>query len=216
MLILISNFFCLILWQLNTRTMQDNDRIREKTKGNVFFEHKYTRRKRNHDYTGPCTYHIILKKHKDCRDFGIVGGNPQIRYKEHGCARIDRSKLGWVIEREIFHWPEFYPFLKVYQHIVMPDHVHILVRVTVKTEKKLGHYVNKLKGGIKMKWNEREGRAMPPVFEENFTDKIIYPSRSLTEIIQYIQLNPHRLAVRKMRPDFFMRIRNIRIGEELW
>lgn len=53
--------------------MQDNDRIREKTKGNVFFEHKYTRRKRNHDYTGPCTYHIILKKHKDCRDFGIVG-----------------------------------------------------------------------------------------------------------------------------------------------
>ncbi|MDE5791874.1 MAG: hypothetical protein K2H96_11695 [Muribaculaceae bacterium] len=68
--------------------------------GKVFFEHKYTRRKRDHDYTSPCTYHIILKKHEDCRDFGLVAGNPQIRYKEHGCARIDRSKLGWVIEND--------------------------------------------------------------------------------------------------------------------
>ena len=46
--------------------------------GKIFFEHKYTRRCRNHDYTKPCTYHIILKKQGKCRDFGFVTGNPTI------------------------------------------------------------------------------------------------------------------------------------------
>ena len=180
------------------------------------FESKYTRRKRDHDYTQPCTYHIILKKAPDCKPFGNVAGDPRIRPGEIGCARIDKGRLGNVIEREIFKWHEYCPFLKVYQHKVMPDHVHILVRVVEKTEKKFGFYVGQLKKRIKFKWNEREKRVMPPVFEKDFTDKIIYPSRSLEEIITYIRYNPHRLAIRKFYPDYFRRVRNIRIGEELW
>lgn len=184
--------------------------------GKIFFEHKYTRRCRNHDYTKPCTYHIILKKHGECRDFGFVTGDPTIKPGDSGCAKIEKNKLGWIIERDIYCWSEWFPFLQVYQHIVMPDHVHILVRVKEETKKKFGYYVNILKKDIQFKWNEKSGEVMPIIFEEDFTDKIIFPSRSLDDIYKYIKHNPHRLAVRKLHPEFFHRIRNIRIGDELW
>ena len=40
--------------------------------------HRYTRRKKNHDYYGVGTYHIILKKRKACPVFGHVAGSAAI------------------------------------------------------------------------------------------------------------------------------------------
>lgn len=51
-----------------------------------------------------------------------------------------------------------------------------------------------------------------PIFEKGYNDRIIYKDRSLDSIFKYIRENPHRLAVRKMYPDFFRRVRNITIN----
>lgn len=193
-----------------------NNENEHKGYGKSNFEHNYNRRKKDHDYTKPTTYHIILKKNPDIPDFGSLRGDPAIAPPKRGCAYILRSPLGRIIHEEIFKWPQFYPFLKNYQHIVMPDHVHILVRVTKTTDKKFSFYVNKLKGRIAFRWNELNKKIMPQIFMNNFTDKIIFPNRSLDGIFSYIRHNPHRLAVRKTHPEFFIRMRKLKIMNEEW
>ena len=44
-------------------------------------EHSYHRRSFYHDYHNPFIYHIILKKKKDCEDFGSITGNARIAYQ---------------------------------------------------------------------------------------------------------------------------------------
>ena len=54
------------------------------------------------------------------------------------------------------------------------------------------------------------------VFEENYTDKIVFAYRSLDVLYRYIRENPHRLAVRRLYPDFFRRVRRLRVGDRDW
>lgn len=177
------------------------------------FEHKYTRRNRSHDYYAPATYHIILKKAPACVSFGELAGDPRRRPGQPGCARIDRSPLGKIIHKEIYDMPKYHPILQIYQYMVMPDHVHILLRVKERSEKHLGYYISNLKAAITKKWrNYNDGAPIPAIFADNYTDREIYRDRSLDVIFRYIRENPHRLAVRKMYPDFFKRVRNLRIG----
>lgn len=181
------------------------------------FERKYTRRNRRHDYYAPATYHIILKKLKECEAFGRVAGDPRNAPGTPGCARIDRSPLGAIIHREVFEWQKNYPVLQVYQYMVMPDHVHILFRVKARITTHPGHYIKSLKDTINRKWclfkgMEDEG---PVVFMENYTDRIIYSDRSLDLIFRYIRENPHRLAMRMMYPEFFRRVRRLLVGDRV-
>lgn len=178
------------------------------------FEHKYTRRKRGHDYKAPCTYHIILKKIASAPIFGSLIGDPRIAPGNPGCADIDNSPLGIIIEKEICALPSYNPAIQIYQYKVMPDHVHILLIVKEKLPKAIGSYIGGLKTGIKKKWNALSNcndltAQDEPIFERNFTDKIIHPGRKLDPIFKYIRENPHRLAIRKFYPGFFQRIRNI-------
>lgn len=177
----------------------------------------YTNRCHSHDYRKPAIYHIILHKDSLTPDFGDLRGNPTIPYGKHGNAYIYRSPLGRIIDEEIYRWPQAYPFMRIYQHIVMPDHVHILVHVKKETPKKFGFYVNRLKVSIKIRWNEaNDNLPMPPVFLPGYTDRIIFPWRSLSAIMDYIRHNPHRLAMRILHPEFFQKSRSIKIDDELW
>lgn len=183
------------------------------------FTHKYTRRKRGHDYRPPCIYHIIIKKTATAPDFGALTGNPQIAPGNPGCANIANSTLGGIIEKEICNLPSFNPAIQIYQYKVMPDHVHILLRVKTRIDKAIGSYIGGMKTGIAKKWNALRMQdcttgEQEPVFETNFTDKIIHPGRELDPIFKYIRENPHRLAIRKYHPGFFQRIRGIIINGE--
>lgn len=183
------------------------------------FEHKYTRRKHGHDYNAPCAYHFILKKLSSAPDFGVLTGDPRIAPGNPGCADIANSSLGDIIEEAILNLPCFNRSIQIYQYKIMPDHVHLLLRVNETMHRPIGSYIGGMKTGIKKKWN-RHRRAYgsfadeEEVFEENFTDKIIYPGRSLDAIFRYIRENPHRLAIRRQHPGFFQRIKNIHIGGE--
>lgn len=185
------------------------------------FEHKYTRRNRAHDYKAPCTYHIILKKTACAPNFGSLTGDPRIAPGKPGCADIANSPVGDIIENAICDLPSFCPAIQIYQYKVMPDHVHILLRVKDRLQRAIGSYIGGMKTGIKKDWNKLRKRNNPDseileeeLFDKNFTDKIIYPSRSLDAVFRYIRENPHRLAIRKFYPGFFQRIRNIYVKGE--
>lgn len=183
------------------------------------FTHKYTRRKRGHDYKAPCIYHIILHKIATVPDFGSLVGDPRIAPGNPECANISNSPLGNIIENEICNLPSYNAAIQIYQYKVMPDHVHILLHVKTLLPKAIGSYIGGMKTGIKKKWNALRQTQNPAtieeqVFESNFTDKIIHPGRKLDPIFKYIRENPHRLAIRKLYPLFFQRIRNIFVNGE--
>lgn len=179
-------------------------------------EHSYHRRAINHDYYAPFIYHIILKKNSSCEPFGAVIGDARIASGLTGSADIDESRLGKIIAKEIIHLPYEYPIIKLHQFKVMPDHVHILLQVLFRSDKHLDFYVDTLRKRIAVRYTKIFGsvKTDEDIFEDGYCDKPLYDNRSLDALYVYIQENPHRLAMRQQFPQFFKRIRKLKIGDK--
>ncbi len=175
------------------------------------FKSSYKRRAHNHDYYSAAIYHITISKHFAAPYFGHLAGDCRIRPGDTGCAYVELNDLGRIIQYEITSIHNYHPIVQIYQYSIMPDHIHILLRITEKSPKALGYYIGNLTGAISRRWKSMTGCNFP-IFEKGYNDRIIYKDRSLDSIFKYIRENPHRLAVRKMYPDFFRRVRNITIN----
>lgn len=180
------------------------------------FEHKYTRRKKRHDYYGISSYHIILKKLKGAPDLSKIIGDARIEPGQPGSADVKWSDLGASIANCIYRFSSQFPAIDMYAYSVMPDHVHILLHKNRKDKYHLGYFIGHLKARICKDYSNRIGATVTSeqIFEKNYTDKIIYPWRSLNEVRNYIRQNPHRLAMRLQYPQFFTLVRRLKIGDK--
>lgn len=179
------------------------------------FKHSYTRRCHGHDYRAPFIYHIILSKAEGCETFGSVKGDARIEPGKPGSAYIELSSLGNIIQNAIKALPKDFPIIQFYQYCIMPDHLHLLLRVLERSEMHLGFYVTKLKGKIREGYSQLTGKecSSEEIFKPNYCDKPLIRRRSLDGLFRYIRLNPHRLAMRRQYPMFFQRVRRLKIGE---
>lgn len=177
--------------------------------------HSFHRRSFAHNYYAPFIYHIILKKNKKSKSFGFVVGDARISPGNAGCASIQESDLGKIIAKSILHLPYQYPIIKILQFCVMPDHVHILLQVMFWSDSHLDFYIEALKTIISEKYFKKEEQLKEDseIFEKGYCDKPLYDDRSLDGLFRYIRENPHRLAMRQQFPQFFQRVRKLRIGE---
>ncbi|MDE6255832.1 MAG: transposase [Muribaculaceae bacterium] len=177
-------------------------------------QHSYHRRAFSHDYFSPFIYHIIIKKTVGCESFGHVEGDARIKPGTTGCAFIKESELGKTIAKSILHFPYIFPIVKLYQFCVMPDHIHLLIRILSRSDKHLDFYIDKLKQDITSRYSSKTGHPISTeeIFEPGYCDKPLYDDRSLDNLFRYIRENPHRLAMRKQFPHFFRRIRKLIIG----
>ncbi|MDE5785333.1 MAG: hypothetical protein K2H98_02265 [Duncaniella sp.] len=177
---------------------------------------RYHKRAHAHNYHAPFIYHIILNKNGTAERFGTVTGDASIAPGQAGCACIKLSRLGSIIARSIYTLPQQYPVLQVYQYMVMPDHVHILLRVKEWTEKHLDYYIATLASEIARKYSELRGNTVSEleIFQHGYCDKPLLLERSLDGLFRYIRENPHRLAMRQQYPQFFQRTRTLRIADK--
>lgn len=83
-----------------------------------------------HDYYEPCIYLVTVT---------TVNREPLLGQVEGDAvkARIKLSAIGNAVWREIEAIPQRYPQVKVMQHQIMPDHVHLVLRVTERLPKAL-------------------------------------------------------------------------------
>lgn len=176
--------------------------------------HSYHRRSFHHDYHNPFIYHIILKKREGCEAFGNITGDAGIPYGNPGCATVSESRLGRIIAKTVLHLPYDYPILKLHQFCVMPDHMHLLLQVLSRSEKHLDFYIDYLKERIAKRYAIQMQQSINPddILEEGYCDKPLYDGRSLDGWYRYIRENPHRLAMRRQYPQFFRRVRNLKVG----
>lgn len=75
-----------------------------------------------HDYHEPCIYHITVTTVDRKPLLGQVAGDVQV-------AKVVLTELGMAVRYEINMLPKRYPQTQVLQYIVMPDHVHLILRV---------------------------------------------------------------------------------------
>ncbi|MBD5229003.1 MAG: hypothetical protein HDS69_03060 [Bacteroidales bacterium] len=176
---------------------------------------RYHQRAFAHNYHAPFIYHIILKKLVGVENFGIIKGDARIRPGDPGSPYVEESLLGRTISKAIFRLQYAFPVLQIYRFAIMPDHVHILLRVKDWTEKHLDHYIYALTENIATAYSYRTGRkvTVDNIFQPGYCDKPLLRNRSLDMLYRYIRENPYRLAVRRQFPQFFQRVRKLRIGD---
>lgn len=135
-------------------------------------------------------------------------------------ARIERTELGDKITEEALRINHYYPEIRVIQHCLMPDHLHVIYYVTkpiatgIKTVvrglwqgvKKIGRaYTSNETPSVSPELNSgtMNGEYSFPIFTEMPFIRPLSRSGQLQAMIRYVQMNPQRLATRRLMPGFF-------------
>lgn len=173
-------------------------------------EHNNKRRHRTHRYNDVGTYlvTIVVKDRKSV--FGFIKGNIKARPFDSDYPAIVLSPLGQtLINEELPKIGSFYPMVEIWQACVMPDHLHLIVRVNAPLPqgKYLGNVIGAFKGGVSRAW-----RGEGPLFEENFNDRILMREGQLENWKAYLRANPYRWLVRHEHPEVMQRALCLEIG----
>jgi len=153
---------------------------------------------RSHDYGGGAWYFITICAAGRKRFFGTLTS-----------AGVLRSPLGELVMQRWAELPLHLPFAHFDSVVVMPDHLHGLIRVWPLSSRPLhadgarrfgplprralGLIINLLKGGVTRR--ARELRLIAPttrLWHRGYHDRIIRDARHLANARAYIRNNPIR------------------------
>lgn len=154
-----------------------------------------------HDYKSPSIYHITMKKAPDAPVFSSIG--PPLEKPV-----VSLFPIGEVLRTNIVTVSDMDERLRLLQYIIMPDHVHMLLRVMKYLDEPLGIHISRMKIRSLQMARER-GIYSQSIFENNFHDRFLRKDHSLDLVFQYIRQNPYRLLVRRYYPEYFRRVNNL-------
>lgn len=193
-------------------------------------KHNGHRRAHFHDYNRPGVYMITLVTEGRRRVFGRIVGHTRGARGTEEYPHLQCSALGArVLEEEVGKIPQFYPMVEVCKVALMPDHIHLLVRVKGRLPegKHLGSIVRGFKTGCTRAWwkqQDEEGNPggeapgtvgtvpevspsgwKPVLFEKGYHDRIIIRDGMLETICRYMDENPFRARLREECPNLMQR-----------
>lgn len=158
-----------------------------------------------HDYTSRCIYMITIMKMPGIPDFSWINGSYE---NGHAKANVQSSRLGHHIGRALKDLGLHFDFVKIYQYIFMPDHIHILIFITRKTEIHLetviGHFMSDCNRRYKAILSQDYGYDFNgSIFQPGFNDRIMHGRNQLAVLYDYIKDNPRRLFIKRTHPEYF-------------
>lgn len=188
-------------------------------------KHNMLRRAIWHDYHLPCVYLITLMK-KDSPEVPffssiikkeipaaasaaiLPGGSSAVEDFRNVQVSTDFSWSGWAVYNGIRNFSRLYHDIKIIRYVIMPDHVHIIIYVSIKTDMSLGTYVRHLKTLCTQAFISKafiRNKSVESVFEPGFNDRILFSNREdqMQNWINYIIDNPKRLYIKRSNPNFF-------------
>ncbi|MBQ8051464.1 MAG: hypothetical protein IJ197_07825 [Bacteroidaceae bacterium] len=151
-------------------------------------------------------------------------------------ARIERTALGNAVVDELYVMCRHYPAIRILQFCLMPDHLHAVIHVTQAMDTSIRSVVRGYWQGVK-----RHGRAYTlsvstelnsettnegggktgttdeggypfPIFTERPFIRPLSRRGQLHTMIRYVQMNPQRLATKRLKPGYFRVQKDIEIG----
>lgn len=158
----------------------------------------YPTRKRirlaNYDYNSPGCYFVTVCTRQKEKLFGdIVGiavpGDPRVQY----------TRWGMIVEKRLLEMSDFYTDIKIDKFVVMPNHIHLLIRIlpdtitprpttggpprTAVPTSKLARFVGTFK-----RLSERE--CGQPIWQARSYDHVVRNEDDYRKIWAYIDENP--------------------------
>lgn len=179
-----------------------------------------TRRMYGHDYAVPGTYEVTIVVAGRLPVFGEIVGTTKAGGEK---PRLKPSLLGQVVlDNEIPKIHHYYPMVDVWQVCLMPDHLHLIIRINqpLPKGKHLGIIIGAFKGGVSRAWWNLDATVSaasasahrPPLFEPNYNDHILMRDGQLDNWKRYLRDNPLRYMMRREYPDLFQQALCITIG----
>ena len=145
----------------------------------------------NHDYSTPGAYFITVCTANRERIFWNSVGADIIRPEN-----VPLSAVGRIAEQGILQMAEHYKNVVVDQYCIMPDHVHLILRIESDIDGRMvsAPTVSTVVGSMK-RWVSRQiGR---PIWQKSFYDHGIRNQQDYDEIWEYIENNPLKYALKK-------------------
>ena len=126
-------------------------------------------------------------------------------------ALVERTDLGEEIVHTIFHIQDIHPEVRVLQFCIMPDHIHVVLYVTSAMKSGIKTVVRGWWQGAKkisalsvapniIRDNQQ---SLPPVFTEMPFIRPMSRRGQLDAMMQYVKMNPQRLATKRLKPGYF-------------
>jgi REP element-mobilizing transposase RayT len=99
-----------------------------------------------------------------------------------------------------------FPFVNIIRRVIMPEHIHIVLFVTKKTDYTLGDILLNLKSKCTLAYNHYDinGESIA-VFEKFYHDRILTKEGQLKRILDYVSDNPRRRLERMTYRDLYHR-----------
>ena len=138
-------------------------------------------------------------------------------------ARVERTELGNSLVLELLHLPTFYPEIQILQYCLMPDHLHAVLYVRRQMKKSIKIVVRGFWQGAKklgrtssidseLNSDGTNGDFGNPLFTEFPFIRVMSRRGQLKAMIRYVQMNPQRLATKRLHPGFFRVQRGVEIA----
>ena len=180
--------------------------------------HSMKRRSNCHDYYRRGTYLLTLVV--DCRVplLGDLTGWDAGLHVAAGKPGVACTELGMAIQtEEIEKIRLFYPMVEVWKVCVMPDHIHLIVRIEddMPPGKHLGHVVAGFKAGCyRQYWRICNicGQPRRGLFEAGYNDRILMNEGQLGRWKAYLDDNPRRLLMKRLHPDLFTVLHDMEVA----
>lgn len=168
-------------------------------------KHNQNRRAWFQDYCEPGFYMFTFKKRRGVPDFSHLVGSPFVR-EGSGAPNVALHPIGEIIEQEIVRTGEMrYGSVFISNYVIMPDHVHILVRVLTYLKTSITRVIGLIESTATKICRKQGliGEADCAFSDDGINDRIVYKQGQLDVLFKYIDDNPRRLMVKRMFPDLF-------------
>lgn len=180
-------------------------------------KHSMKRRSPWHDYYRVGTYMLTLVVEGRKPVLGELKGCSDVTFSSSDHPRVECTALGSaILHEEIRKIHQFYPMVNVWKVCIMPDHIHMIVRVDqdMAKDKHLGKVIAGFKSGCNNVYWRIYGMKSPPrkgLFEEGYNDKILMNEGQLDKWIAYLDDNPRRLLIKRENPGLFTVLHNMEV-----
>ena len=109
---------------------------------------------------------------------------------------------GIIAQDIIRHIPEKYPSVTVDKYVIMPDHIHILMKFdwdfgTGNPSPTLGNVIGWYKYRVTKQINSEMNTKGAKIFQRSYYDHVIRNQQDYNEIWQYIENNPRKWVIQK-------------------
>ena len=100
--------------------------------------------------------------------------------------------FGEVVHRHCGLLPRWRPQVEVVDRVVMPDHVHLLLRFIDHVPAGLGAVIGCWKAGITREINAQRGTPGQAFWQQNYWERVVRTERELSGFRRYFRENPER------------------------